>query len=179
MPKAQPAGKETSPFSQPGRPGAYIVKLLLHITPFALMLSLYAWCDWLANRRQPPRSGQQSFRAVLPYRIFALLLGPFLLLASWQEWGTPLGIIFLIMAGVYIPLGLYIFTLRITLDADGIRAEHLFRHKSIRFENILDAKLRTWTAEYVVRGRDGTKIVFPTWLKCAHYVIACCNRQKT
>lgn len=114
----------------------------------------------------------------MPYRVIALLLSPFFLWASWHEWGKPMGIIFLIMAVGYVPLGLCIFTLRVTIDAEGIRAEHVLQRKRIRFEDIVQAKLRTWTAEYVVHARDGTKIVFPTWLESTHYIMERCSSRE-
>ena len=67
------------------------------------------------------------------------------------------------------------FTLRVTLDDTSIRLQHAFADKCIRYDEIASARLHVWTGEYVVRGKDGTKIVFPTWLESAAYVFERCQ----
>jgi len=159
---------------------AHLVKWALHILTFALTVAFYTWAVWLANSHQPASGNAQSFKAVLPYRIVVLLMGPFFIWASWHEWGGPngMGVIFLVMAIGCVPLAACLFTLRVTLDDTSIRLEHAFADKRIRYDEIAKARFREWTGEYVVYGRDGTKIVFPTWLESAAYIFEHCQPKR-
>jgi hypothetical protein len=159
---------------------ADLVKWALHLLSLALTMAFYTWAVWLANSRQPASGSAQSFRAVLPYRIIVLLLSPFFLWSSWREWGGPngTGAIFLVVAVGCVPVAAWVFTLRVTLDDNAIQLRHAFVDKRVRYDEIATARLREWTGEYVIRGRDGTKIVFPTWLEGAAHVFESCQPKR-
>lgn len=151
------------------------MKWLFYLFVLAIGTAFFGWCEWLASSHRRRAGAREYFRIVLPFRLLAALL---FLFAARLEWGKDMGIIFLVMAIGSVPPAAYLWTLTITLDADTVSMQHIFGNRRLRFAEIVECRFRTRWQDYVIRGRDGRKIVFPDLLQAADYVFGRCARQK-
>ena len=152
------------------------MKIFLHLITFISTAALCGWCIWFANRRRI--AGKTSFRVILPVRIATSFFAPFFAFAYWYEWGTDLGLFFLFLSIISVPLTIYLWTLRITIDKEFISIQHAFRMKRIRLDQIASRKTRDWSGEYVIKDLNGSKIVFPQVVEGADQIFARCSPSR-
>ena len=146
-----------------------------HLVVFVISTSFLGWCVWLATSWRRG-AGAPGCRVVLPYRIITAILSPLFILYTFSCKCDPvLRFVCDAIAIGCVPLAVYCWTLTIILDDEFVSMRHFFRQRRIRFSEITGVRERSWSAETVIRGQDGSKIVVPMVLRGADHIINQCR----